>query len=287
MNPIQNLVSYLRRAFVEICPETDEAHTLALLKALKSSPSILGDQVIVEEDFPTASLTDAQKRLMSEPFFTKYSDAMDHLCSYSDEECRFVQDTGSVLSTLNATDVRNEAVVRSFLPTVVEYRKIENATWDPLKRDTVIQLKFELSSPAPLRLVKAPFGEVFSSLAMVVRHVGKPFQGAHMTVTNMEVVREHVSTCCYFIATFWVGPMDKFKVEIGTGFRSAHFPGVGATPDNVCRILTRGNLRGEDLKKAYEDFEEAYGDDEGQEDHLVPVLLQRKDFISLNKKKFD
>jgi len=281
MKPIQNLMSYLRRAFMEVCPETDEADAIALLKALKSSPSILGHEVLVEEPFPVDQLTEAQKRLMAEPFFTMYSDAADHLCTYSDEECRLVESAGTLLSSMNATDVRDEARVRSALPRVVEYRKMENAAWDPLKRDTVLQLKFELETPGPLRLVQAPFSAVSPSLAMMVRHVGKPFQGAHMTVTDPEAVRAHMSTCFYFIATFWVGPADKFKVEIGTAYRSAHFPGVGAPPDHVCRILTRGNLKGEELKKAYEDFEEAYGGDDDDEflHHRVPVLLQRKDFI--------
>ena len=283
MKPIQNLMSYLRRAFVEVHPEADEAHAVALLKALKSSPSILGNEVIVEEPFSVDNLTEAQKKLMDQPFFTTYSDAMDHLSSYSDEECKMVDTAGKALSAMNAQDVRNEAMVRSILPKVVEYRKIENAAWDPLKRDTVIQLKFELSSPAPLRLVKAPFSTVSPHLAMMVRHVGKPFQGAHMTLTDPEVVREHLSTCFYFIATFWVGPVDKFKIEIGTAYRSAHFPGIGAAPDHACRILTRGNLRGEELKKAYDDFEESFGTDDEDEfhHHLVPVLLQMKDFIRL------
>jgi len=284
MKPIQNLTSYLRRAFMEVCPETDEAHAVALLKALKSSPSILGGEVIVEEPFPTDRLTDAQKQLMDQPFFTTYSDATDHLCSYSEEECQLVETAGKALSAMNAVDVRNEATVRSVLPKVIEYRKIENAAWDPLKRDTVVQLKFELSRPAPLRLVQAPFSTVSPSLAMMVRHVGKPFQGAHMTVTDPEVVRQHLGTCHYFIATFWVGPSDKFKIEIGTAYRSAHFPGVASVaPDHICRILTRGNLRGEELKKAYEDFEEAYGEDDEDEflHHRVPILLQMQDFIRL------
>ena len=283
MTPIQNLNAYLRKSSVK-----KEACAIKMLQELKSEKSILGDEVLVEEPFPVDQLTEAQKQLLAQPFFTSYSDAFDHLCTYSEEECRLLETTGLALSAMNAEDIRDETRVRAVCPSnVVEYRKIGNAAWDPLKRDTVIQLKFQLSSAAPMRLVKAPFCTVSPHLVMVVRHVGKPFQGAHMTITNPEVVRkvvdEYMEPCFYFIATFWVGPIDKFKIEIGTAYRSAHFPGVQTSaPDHVCRILTRGNLRGEELKKAFEDFEEAYGAEEDEVDcRRVPVLLQRKDFIGI------
>ena len=283
MKPIQKLNAFLQRVFVEIHPEVDEGHRIALLEALKRSPSLLGDEVLVEEPFPTDRLTDAQRQLLKQPFFSNDSDAADHLFSYSDEECRLVETAGNALSAMNATDVRDETRVREACPglNIVEYRKIQNAAWDPKKRDTVVQLKFELSHPAPLRLVMAPFSTVFPSLALMVRHVGKPFQAAHMTVTDPEIVRDHLRTCFYFIATFWVGPYDHVKVEIGTAYRSAHFPGIGSAPDYVCRILTRSDLHGDELQEAYDDFNEAYGDEEGEEFHSVPVLLQKEDFIRL------
>lgn len=282
MKPIKNLMSYLRRAFTEVCPETDEAHAIALLKALKSSPSILGDEVIVEEPFPVDQFTEAQKRLMAEPFFTPYSDAVEHLCTYSDEECRLMETAGTLLSSMNATDVRDEARVRSALPMVVEYRKMEARRMGGIC--TSILLKFKLETPAPLRVVKAPFSAVSPSLAMMVQRSSRSRScvlGAHMTVTDPEAVRQHVSMCSYFIATFSVGFVDSFNVTIERAYRGAHFPGVRTEPDHACRLLTRCDLRGEDLKEAYEDFENAYGDDD--EDnfirHRVPVLLQRKDFI--------
>jgi len=283
MTPIQNLNAYLRKASAK-----EEEQTIKMLQELKSAPSILGDEVLVEEPFPVDQLTEAQKQLFAQPFFTEYSDAFDHLCTYSEEECRLLETTGLALSSMNAADIRDETRVRAVCPSnVVEYRKIGNAAWDPRKRDTVIQLKFQLSSAAPMRLVKVPFCTVSPHLAMVVRHVGKPFQGAHMTITDPEVVRkvvdEYMEPCFYFIATFWVGPVDKFKIEIGTAYRSAHFPGVQTSaPDHVCRILIRGGIRGEELKKALADFEDAYGAAEEEVDcRRVPVLLQRKDFIGI------
>ena len=282
MNPIQNLMCYLRRAFTKINPETDEAHAIAMLKALKSSPSILGDEVIIEEPIPPEQFSPDQKELSMAPFFDPLSDATDHLCTYSNEECALVLQAGEALSAMDATSVRDEAAVRAACPRVIEYRKIEGAAWDPRKRDTVIQLKFQLSSPAPLRLLKVPFATAFPHLAMMVRHVGKPFQSAHITLTNFSELYDHIiiDVSHYFVATFWVGPKDSFQVQIGTGYRSAHFPGVGGAPDHATRLLTR-NLKGADLQEAYDAFEEAYGDDEGLTWYTVPVLLQLKDFIAL------
>jgi hypothetical protein len=269
-----------------ICIDYDEIHAVAMLKALKNWPSILGEEIIeVEKPIPDEELSSMQLEIKKMSQFDPMSDMDDHLYSYSDWECKIVQETLKEVDKMTDLQVRDESFVRSVIPKVVEYRKIENCVWDPKKRDTVIQLKFELPDMADTRLVMAPFNEVYPHLKVFLRHLGKPFQGAQMTVTNVDCVIPYLSKTKYFVMTIWVGPIGKKITETGTGYRSEHFPGTGPkAPDHANRLLIRGNLRGEELLNAYKDFIDIYDHLENAQDYqgLVPILLRNRDFLSLS-----
>ena len=272
---MDNLLVYLERAM------RDEKDTIRMLTALKSSPSILGDEVLIEDHrvFDSLPRTKAQDALLGHPLVDPQSDMVDHIVTYDDEECAWVMRALEVLDGLTDAEVRDEARIREVLPEVNLYNKIEGAGWDPRKRDTVIQIRCKMSRTKPKRLVQAPLSIVRDSLAVLVRHVGKPFQGAHVTTTDVQRVLPFMDMCDEFILTVWVGPMGGKITQSGTGFRSSHFPG-GPSPDHVNRILIR-NLTGPALHDAHADFVKAYSATL-QKDHTVPLLLQLQDFVLLH-----
>ena len=280
MNTMNTLVNLIRNA-VALKNTDQEPQAQEIIKGIKSFPSSLGPDLLIEQPRPVESLTAAQLDLFSYPLdcmIDPFSDLVDHIPSYSDEECLWVRTALMTIHSMTAEEVRSKEEIQKRLPQVVEYNCIKNCAWDFKKRDTVIQLKIELSEAKPLRLVEVPFDKVHSSLRPILRHKGKPFQSLHIT-SNIKALRPYVSTCKFFILTIWVGPEDKKITESGTGYRSETFPGQSVAKDNATRVVIRP-LKEQALVEALKDFETTFGQDPSSQ-HLVPVLMQMDDFCKL------
>lgn len=286
MSRLVRLLSFLRRAFLPtVGPEVDEPQTVALLKGLKSEPSLLGDAMLFEEMVHPSEWTEAQHVLSGIPEVDPLSDMMDHIPTYHPEECQWVRKVLTTLAAMSLDEVLDEAHVRKALPDITDLNKMENIKWDPRKRQAVLQIKRQFATARPKRLVMVPLVKTHDVLAPLLRHIGKPFQGCHMTITEADRAVEYLDLCDEFIMTVWVVGANGEKVtQSGTGFRSRVFPGAEAAPDYANRLLIRGNLSGALLQEAYDDFMSAYTlkEDMGEKDHRVPILLQMQDMLRLS-----
>lgn len=280
MNTFETLLHLVRSAaYLKSIDKENEAQNI--IKAIKSYPSrlSLGNELLIETAPNPSTLSKAQKDLLQHPMVDPCSDLVDHIPTFSDEECKCVSHALFMIDTMSAAEVRFEHAVKEKLPQVVEYKCIPNCTWDFKKRDTVIQLKIELSEAKPLRLVEAPFNKVHSTIRPVMRHHGKPFQSLHMTCTDVDALKPFVSTCKFFILTIWVGPPNAKITQSGTGYRSTTFPGQSIAKDNAARVIIRP-FKEQALMDALVDFNATYGEDETSE-KTVPILMQLEDFIRL------
>lgn len=280
MQTFQILLQFFK-AVSELLDANQESKAQDLIRGIKSYPSLIGEKLQIEDSVKFEDLTPAQQDLNSYKFVDANSDLVDHIPSYDDEECKIVKNALFEVSKMTAQDVRSEKKIREKFYNLVDYNCISNCAWDFKKRDTVIQLKFSLEKEKPTRLVLAPLSKVQDTMIPILRHKGKPFQSLHMTSTKLESLIPYVGSSPTFILTIWVGNMENKITESGTGFRATGFPGQSLSKDNKARILFR-NFTGDAFQQAIKDFRDTY-DVVEDSDSIVPVLMQRDHFISLNK----
>lgn len=278
MNTFESLLHILR-SIAWLNGNDHQEKAQEVLRGIKNYPSLLGNDLLLENQIPTDLWTPAQQDLFTLSELDKTSDMMDHIPTYDDEECAWVKTALTTISKMSSEDVRSEEKIKKELPNVIEYRCLSNCTWDPKKRDTVIQLKIKMTRKKATRLVEAPLCEIYSSLRPILRHKGKAFQSLHMTSLDLDCLRPFIHECDTFIMTVWVGSVDKKITESGTGFRSSTFPGQSVARDNSARILFRP-FKDDALLEAHKDFEITYGQDRNSV-NVVPVLMQLEHFIRL------
>jgi len=253
---------------------------------IMSDPTKSGTS-LMENPVDVKTLHPSQRRLLEMGFVDPLSDMVDHVPYYTQEECDIIELIVITLRDLTATEIRDTSLIDNFMSIVfpesyMDHQIKSGCVWDPRKRDTQIQFRFRLSSALPTRLVMVPLQKIFSSLELVARHVGKPFQSFHLTSKDINTLKSYLSTCDVFTVSIWIGSVDKKIVETGTGFRTRDFIGSGSSLDTNLRILFRRGLKGEAFVSALKDFVECLSIDQGDEKKMVPVLLQRQDFINLH-----
>jgi len=249
--------------------------------------------IMVETSIPFAHWTPAQKDLYVR-HVDVLSDMVNHVATYTDEECSIVSRVVTTLEDMPDTPDENvhdsnrliRAMNEAFPENCFVDLQIKSGCgWDPRKRDTQIQFRFRLSRPRPTRLVLVPRSNILKSLQPVIRHVGKPFQSMHLTSKDKEIMDDYKTMCDTFVMSVWVGTPGNKVTDTGTGFRTKTFIGSSVSPDYPIRILFRHGLDHDNdaLKSSLKDFIDIF-DPVKTTDPDVPVLMTMEDFVTLSLK---
>ena len=270
----------------------------AAADALRVSHDVSNEHFLVEDPVNPQTLT-AKQRDVYDNYIDRASDMVNHLPSYTDEECAIVarviyalrqlpdvpgedvHDDERVLEAIKEVFTEETYSEDSFSESFVAMQRKTSCAWDPRGRDTQLQFHFRLSTPLPLRLVMLPRSEqTLAVIRPVVRHVSKPFQSLHLTtdMRGQELLEQYKSTCQEFVMSVWVGKPGSKVTDTGTGFRTNTFIGGGASPDYALRILFQRGLTGEALRSALQDFVELFEDPQRR----IPVLMPMRVFTDLS-----
>lgn len=314
---LEAVLAFLKRAFTPISIKYDDDHAAFMVGMLKSSSNELHGVDTLKEDSTAALLTKEQRMLLIK--IDPKSDMADHVPSYDEEECQWIQRLLTAIEGMTDVQARDEDYVKSVLPEIDKYMLKENAPWAKNGNHTVIQVMRSFRKEKPIRLVHTPLSVVKTHLELILRHQNKPFASAHMTVRDPSILVKYLDKTRSFVVSIWIGPPGGKITEAGTGFRSPNFIGIAEEKTNIVspfplevgQTLSYGGRRGsvarvhEDgtfdlrldlsdkvnrllsfqlpagkvLREAYEDFERAYTSDDPRA--TVPVLLQLEHFTTV------